>query len=41
MIKILSKTNKMRLVGLFSGRDYFHEFAHYIDLIVEVTITFS
>ena len=40
MIKIFSKTNKIRLVGLFCGRDYFHEFANYIDLIIEVTITF-
>ena len=41
MIKTFSKTNKIRLVGLFCSRDYFHEFAHYIDLIIEVTITFS
>ena len=27
MIKIFSKTNKIRLVGLFCSRDYFHEFA--------------
>ena len=41
MIKISSKTNKIRLVGLFCSRDYSHEFEHYIDLIIEVTITFS
>ena len=41
MIKIFSKPNKIRLVGLLFSRDYFHEFAHYIDLIIEVTITFS
>ena len=40
MIKILSKTNKIRLVDLFCSRDYLHEFAHYIDLLIEVTITF-
>ena len=27
MIKIFIKTNKIRLVGLFCSRDYFHEFA--------------
>ena len=26
MIKISSKTNKIRLVGLFCSRDYSHEF---------------
>ena len=41
MIKIFSKTKKIWLVGLFCIWDYFHEFAHYIDLIIEVTITFS
>ena len=41
MIKFFSKTNKIWLVGLFCSRDYFHEFAHYIDLIIEVTIMFS
>ena len=41
MIKIFSKPNKIRLVGLLFSRDYFHEFAHYIDLIIEVTIKFS
>ena len=41
MIKIFSKTNKIRLVGLFCSWDYFHEFAHYIDLMIEVAITFS
>ena len=38
MINIFSKTNKIRLVGLFCSRDYFHEFDYYIDLIIEVTI---
>ena len=38
MITIFSKTNKIRLVGLSCSRDYLHEFAHYIDLIIEVTI---
>ena len=41
MIKIFSETNKIRWVDLFCSRDYFHEFAHYIDFIIEVTITFS
>ena len=41
MIKIFIKTNKIRLVGLFCNQEYFHELAHYIDLIIEVTITFS
>ena len=41
MIKIFSKTNKIRLVGPFCSRDYLHEFADYIDLIIEVTTTFS
>ena len=41
MIKIFSKTNKFRIVGLFCSWDYFDEFAHYIDFIIEVTITFS
>ena len=41
MIKIFSKTNQIPLVGLFCSREYLHEFAHYIDLIIEVTITFS
>ena len=41
MIKIFSKTDKIQLVGLFFSRNYFHEFAHYIDLMIEVTITFS
>ena len=27
MIKIFSKTNKIRLVGLFCSRNYFHKFA--------------
>ena len=40
MIKIFSKTNKIRLVDLICSQDYFHEFTHYIDLIVEVTIKF-
>ena len=39
MIKIFSKAYKIRLVGLFHSREYFHEIAHYIDLIIEVTIT--
>ena len=38
MITIFSKTNKIRLVGLSCSRDYSHEFAHCIDLIIEVTI---
>ena len=41
MIRVFSKTNKIRLVGLFYSRDYFHEFAYYIDLIIEVTIKIS
>ena len=41
MIKFFSKTKKIQLVGLICSRDYFHEFARYIDLIIEVTITFS
>ena len=41
MIEIFSKTNKIRLVRLFCNRDYLHEFAHYNDLIIEATITFS
>ena len=27
MIKVSSETKKIRLVGLFCSRDYFHEFA--------------
>ena len=40
MINISSKTYKIRLVGPFCSRDYFHAFAHCIDLIIEVTNTF-
>ena len=41
MIKTFSNINKIRLFGLFCSRDYFHEFSYYIDLIIEVTFTFS
>ena len=41
MIEIFSEANKIRLDDPFCSRDHFHEFAHYIDLIIEVTIMFS
>ena len=40
MIKIFSKTYKIRLVGPFCSRDYFHAFPHCIELIIYVTNTF-
>ena len=40
MIKNFNKSNKIRLVGLLCSRDYFHEFTHYPNFIIEVTITF-
>ena len=33
---ICIKTYKIRLVGPFCSRDYFHAFPHCIDLIIEV-----
>ena len=39
MIKIFSKTYKIRLVGPFCSRDYFHAFPHCIELIIDVTNT--
>ena len=39
-LKIFSKTYKIRLVGPFCSRDYFHAFPHCIELIIDVTNTF-
>ena len=36
MIKIFNKTYKIRLVGPFCSRDYFHAFPHCIELIIDV-----